>query len=535
MPRILIADSLAPAGVELLRESAEVDQLRDEDRPRLPELIADYDAVIVRSGTEITREVLEGGDRLKVVGRAGVGVDNIDLAAATQRGVLVINAPTANSLSATEHTFALLLALARRIPSADASLKAERWERKSHVGSELQGKTLGVIGFGQIGQRVATRARAFEMDVLAFDPFLQAEVAQRLDVEPVALEDLLARSDFITFHTPLTDQTRNMLDESRIALMKDGAAVINVGRGGVVDAEALLAALESGKLAGAGLDVFPVEPPTDFRLAAHPKVVATPHIGAQTTEAQDRIATETARMVLAALGGSLAVSAVNLPFRSSGSRGEPFLRLGEQLGRLAAVALGGSLRRVQVDLWGIDEELRKSVAVAALKGALIPSCGEGVNYVNAERTAADRRVELVQATHSDQASYAHLVRVRAVGAEPVAGAWVAEGVAEASGTTYRHGEIHGDLRVVSFAGFQLEFQPRGRLLFLRNRDVPGFVGRLGTLLGDAGINIADIHLSREPGGDALAVLRLDQVPDDACLRALLAVDEVIAVDLVDLS
>ncbi|MCE2559012.1 MAG: phosphoglycerate dehydrogenase [Acidobacteria bacterium] len=500
MPRILIADSLAPAGVELLRESAEVDQLRDKDRPRLPELIADYDAVIVRSGTEITREVLEGGDRLKVVGRAGVGVDNIDLAAATQRGVLVINAPTANSLSATEHTFALLLALARRIPSADASLKAERWERKNHVGSELQGKTLGVIGFGQIGQRVATRARAFEMETLAFDPFLQEEVARRLDVEPVALEDLLARSDFITFHTPLTDQTRNMLDESRIALMKDGAAVINVGRGGVVDAEALLAALESGKLAGAGLDVFPVEPPTDFRLAAHPKVVATPHIGAQTTEAQDRIATETARMVLAALRGSLAVSAVNLPFRSSGSRGEPFLRLGEQLGRLAAVALGGSLRRVQVDLWGIDEELQRSVAVAALKGALIPSCGEGVNYVNAERTAADRRVELVQATHSDQASYAH-------GAEPAAGAWVADGVAEASGTTYRHGEIHGDLRVVSFAGFQLEFQPRGRLLFLRNRDVPGFVGRLGTLLGDAGINIADIHLSREPGGDALAVLR----------------------------
>lgn len=535
MPRILIADSLAPAGADLLRRSAEVDLLRDEDRPRLVALIGNYDAVIVRSGTRITREVLESGDRLKVVGRAGVGVDNIDLAAATQRGVLVINAPTANSLSAAEHTFALMLALARRIPSADSSLKAGRWERKSHVGSELHGKILGVIGFGQIGQRVATRARAFEMETLAFDPFLQAEVARRLDVEPVAFDDLLARSDFITFHTPLTDQTRNMLDQSRIALMKDGAAVINAGRGGVVDAEALLAALESGKLSGAGLDVFPEEPPTDYRLAAHPRVVATPHIGAQTTEAQERIATETARMVLAALRGSLSVSAVNLPFRSSGSRATPFLRLGEQLGRLAAVALGGSLRRVQVDFWGIEDELRKSVAVAALKGALIPSCGEGVNYVNAERAAADRRVELVQATHSGQAAYAHLVRVRAIGAEPPVGAWMADGAAEVSGTTYRHGEIHGDLRVVSFAGFQLEFQPRGLLLFLRNRDVPGFVGRLGTLLGDAGINIADIHLAREPGGDALAVLRLDQVPEDACLRALLAVDEVIAVDLVDLS
>lgn len=524
MQRVLIADSLAPAGLEVLRQTAEVDELRDADRPRLAELIADYDAVIVRSGTQITREVLEGGDRLKVVGRAGVGVDNIDIAAATQRGVLVINAPTANSLSATEHTFALLLALARRIPSADASLKAERWERKSHVGSELQGKTLGVIGFGQIGQRVATRARAFEMDVVAYDPFLQAEVARRLDVEPMALEELLARSDFITFHTPLTDQTRNMLDASRIALMKDGAAVINVGRGGVVDAEALLAALDSGKLSGAGLDVFPVEPPTDYRLAAHPRVVATPHIGAQTTEAQERIATETARMVLAALEGSLAVSAVNLPFRSSGSRGEPYLRLGEQLGRLAAEAIDGSLTRIQADLWGIDDDLRKSVAVAALKGALTPSCGLAVNYVNAERSAADRSVELVQATHSDQASYAHLVRVEARNAEG--------GSIQVSGTVYRR----GDLRVVSFAGFRLEFRPEGLLLLVRNRDVPGFVGRLGTLLGNDGINIADIHLAREPGAhDALAVLRLDEAPGEECLAALLALDDSISVDLIDLS
>ncbi len=523
MQRILIADSLAPAGAEVLRRSARVDVLQDEDRPRLAELIADYDAVIVRSGTQITREVLAGGSRLRVVGRAGVGVDNIDIAAATQRGVLVINAPTANSLSAAEHTLALLLALARRIPAADASLKAKRWDRKSHVGSELHGKTLGIIGFGQIGRRVAGRARAFEMDVLAADPYLQAEVAQRLDVEPTSLDDLLGRSDFITFHTPLTDQTRKMLNRQRIASMKDGAAVINVGRGGVVDAEALLEALDSGKLAGAGLDVFPEEPPTDYRLAAHPRVVATPHIGAQTSEAQERIATETARMVLAALEGSLAVSAVNLPFRSSGARGEPFLRLGEQLGRLAAAAVGGSLQRVQVDLWGVEEDLRKSVAVAALKGALAPSCGEAVNYVNAERTAADRSIEHVQAVHNDRTSFAHLVQVDASNAEgrsiPV------------SGTVYRQ----GDLRVVSFGGFRLEFKPRGLLLVVRNRDVPGFVGRLGTLLGNDGINIADIHLAREPGGHALAVLRLDQPPDDECLSALLALDESISVDLFDLS
>ncbi len=523
MPRILIADPLAPAGIDLLRESAEVHELRDEERPRLAELIARCDAVIVRSGTEITAELLEAGDRLKVVGRAGVGVDNIDVAAATRGGVLVINAPTANSLSATEHTFALLLALVRRIPAADASLKQERWDRKSHVGRELHGKTLGIIGFGQIGQRVARRAGAFGMDVLASDPYLQAEVARRLDVRPTGLEDLLMQADFITFHTPLTDETRNMLNHERIALMKQGAAVINVGRGGVVDGEALLEALDAGKLSGAGLDVFPEEPPRDYRLAGHPKVVATPHIGAQTSEAQERIATETARMVLAALEGSLAVSAVNLPFRSSGARGTPFLRLGEQLGRLAAVAVGGSLQSVQVDLWGIDDDLQKSVAVAALKGALQPSCGEAVNYVNAERTAVDRRVAHVQATHSEQASHAHVVEVEVRNAEGAA--------IQTAGTVHR--EV--DLRVVSFGGFPLEFNPEGLLLIVRNLDVAGFVGRLGTLLGDAEINIADIHLARNPEGHAVAVLRLDQVPDRACLEAIEALADTLSVDLVDLS
>ncbi len=521
--RILIADSLAPAGLELLRESADVDHLTDGDRPRLADLIGGYEAVIVRSATRITEPVLEAGERLKVVARAGVGVDNIDVAAATRLGVLVINAPTANSLSATEHTFALLLALARRIPAADASLKARRWDRKSHVGSEIHGKTLGVIGLGQIGQRVASRARGFHMTVLGYDPYLQPDVARRLEVEPVEYEDLLVRSDFITFHTPLTDATRNMLDRDRIALMKDGAMVINVGRGGVVDAEALLEALDAGKLGGAGLDVFPVEPPSDYRLAAHPQVVATPHIGAQTREAQDRIATETARMVLTALEGSLAVSAVNLPFRSTGARGEPFLRLGEQLGRLSAVALGGGLRRLQIDLWGVDEDLRKSLSVAALRGALVPSCGEAVNYVNAERTAVERGIEWVEATHSDRSSYAHLVRVRAVAANNER--------LEVAGTVYRR----GDLRVVSFAGFRLEFNPDGLLLVIRNRDVPGFVGRLGTLLGDDGINIADIHLAREPGGVAIAVLRLDETPNAACLAALEALDESLSVDLIDLS
>jgi D-3-phosphoglycerate dehydrogenase / 2-oxoglutarate reductase len=524
MNRILITDSLEASGIDLLREGgATVDLLEEADRPRLHELIGDYDALIVRSATKVTRDLLEAARSLRVVGRAGIGVDNIDVAAATERGVLVVNSPTANLLSATEHTFALLLALARRVVDADRSLKAGTWDRKSHVGVELYRKTLGIVGFGQIGQRVAQRARAFEMEVLAYDPYLNAEVARGLDVEPLEdLDELLRRADAITFHTPLTDQTRGLLDRERLALMKEGALVVNCGRGGVIDEEALLEALDAGRLGGAALDVFAQEPPADYRLAAHPRVVATPHIGAQTHEAQERIATEIARMVLLALEGSLAVSAVNLPFRPAGSRGEPFLRLGELLGRFASAMHGGSVDRVRVDLHGLDDALSIPVSVAALRGALAPFLGEAVNYVNAEALARERGIELVRVAQAPSGEYAHLVRVRVRGAQ---------GEVEVAGTL--SGDGHP--RVVGLGGFQLEFQPEGLLLVLRNRDVPGVVGRIGTLLGDAGVNIADIHLARRDGeDDAMAVLRLDSAPPDECVAALRALAEARQVDVVDL-
>ncbi len=524
MYRILIADPLHHAALEVFSEAgAEVHELTGEERPRLQEVVVDYDAIVVRSSTRVDAGVLRAGRKLKVVGRAGIGVDNVDVAAATEMGVLVVNAPTANLLSAIEHTFALLLSLARNVSRADASLKAGNWDRKSFVGVELQGKTLGIVGFGRIGQRVAARAAAFEMKVVAYDPFLDPAVAERLDVELLSLDELLPVADMVTLHTPLTEQTRNLLDGDRIRSMKPGALLVNCGRGGVVDEAALLRALEDGHLAGAALDVFAEEPPQSFDLMRHPRVVATPHIGAQTREAQERVASDTARMVLDALGGSMTVTAVNLPFRPAGGRAEPYLKLGEQLGSLASGLIGGSLRRLQVDLWGVEEALRVPVTVASLKGALTPFLGGGVNYVNAEKVAESRGIEVVRSTHHHGGEYPHLVEIRLEGE---GGRTVSLG-----GTLF----AQRDPRVVSFEGYRLEFRPEGILLVLTNSDVPGVVGRVGTLLGEAGVNIAEIHLAREDDrDDAMAVLRLDEQPAPEVLAALAALPEVRTTRVVEL-
>ncbi len=522
MYRILVSDPLEATGLALLRDSGhEVTELPGEERHKLPELIGGYDALVVRSGTKVTAELLARAERLRVVGRAGIGVDNVDLEAATERGILVINAPTANLLSATEHTFALMLALARNVAAADKDIKAGEWNRKKWVGAEVQGKTLGVIGFGRIGRQVARRARAFDMEIVAYDPFLDADFIRRRDAEPMALDDLLAAADAITLHVPMTDETRGLLSAERLAKIKPEALLINCARGGVVDEAALLAALDEGRLAGAALDVFAQEPPVDWRLAQHPRVVATPHLGAQTREAQVRISTETAKMVVAALDGSLAVTAVNLPFRPAGTAGEPFLRLAEKLGSLTSGLLEGAVGKIVVKLHGLDEELREPITIAALRGALARYHGESVNFVNAERVAADRSVEVVRATSSELADYPNLITVRLRGPG---------GAVETAGTL-----IHDrDPRVVHLDGYDLEFRPKGTLLVMRNRDVPGVVGKLGTTLGDAGVNIAEIHLSRRPGShQALAVTRLDQQPPDDLLEALRQLEEVETADLVD--
>ena len=523
MYRILIADPLAEAGLEILRQAGmEIRLLAPEERPRLAEIVADFDAMVVRSMTQVDAELLAAGKSLKVVGRAGIGVDNVDVVAATDRGILVVNAPTANLVSATEHTFALLLALARNVPAAQISMRAGEWNRKQFLGSELHGKTLGVVGLGRIGQGVAARARAFGMTVLAYDPFLDASAARRLDIELGELDDVIAAADIVTLHTPLTDQTRNLIDRARIAKMKPGALLVNCARGGIVDEEALLVALEEGRLGGAALDVFAEEPPSDRRLVEHPRVVTTPHIGAQTREAQERVATETAKMLLAALDGSLAVTAVNLPFRSIGGLGEPFLVLGEQLGLLSSSLMAGSFLEIRVDLWGVDEEVRVPATVAAVKGALTPFLGEAVNFVNAEKVAAGRGVEIVRSTHHQSGEYPHLVAVTLKGEA---------GEVSVAGTVF----AERDPRVVQIEGYRLEFRPKGFLLVLRNLDVPGVVGKVGTLLGEAGVNIAEIHLARQPAGaEAMAVVRLDAALEPAILEALTGIPEITQVTMIDL-
>ncbi|MEM8962408.1 MAG: phosphoglycerate dehydrogenase [Acidobacteriota bacterium] len=526
MYKILVSDPLHPVGLAMLRESGhEVTELPPERRPELPELVAHYDALVVRSGTKVTADILAAGaGHLKVVGRAGVGVDNVDVKAATEHGILVINAPTANLMSATEHTFALMLAVARRVAVADKQMKEGVWDRKAHVGSELQGKTLGIIGFGRIGQRVARRAQAFDMTTVAFDPFIDAQTIQRFDTEALDLDTLLGRADFVTLHTPLSESTRNLLDTDKLALMKDTAVIINCGRGGVLDEGALLAALEAGTVGGAGIDVYASEPPTDFALAQHPRVVATPHLGASTHEAQERISTETAKMVIAALDGSLAVTAVNLPFRPTGVTGEPYLRLGETLGQIAWGLLGDApLNRLRVELAGIDDALHTPITVAAVKGALEPVLAEAVNYVNAERVAAERDVAIERLSRTQPSDYPHLVQVHLEAGDRSV---------TVAGTLFHD----DDLRVVSIDGFPLEFRPKDVLLVVRNRDVPGVVGRVGTVLGDATINIAEIHLARRPGSDqALAIVRLDARPSDGVIAAIAGLEPVVLTQLVDLS
>lgn len=509
--KVLVRERIAEAGVELLRERFEVDVDTDGD---LDEKIADYDALIVRSGTQVTADLIERAPKLKVIGRAGVGVDNVDLAAASKRGILVANAPESTVISAAEHTIGLLLALSRRIPQAHAELKAGRWERSRFAGLELADKTLGLVGFGRIGQQVARRARGLAMRVLAFDPYVAPDRFREMGVDRAeTLDELLAESDFLSLHLTLTAETRGMLGREELARMKDGVRIVNAARGELVEEDALIEALRSGKVAGAALDVFSVEPYSGPLLELE-NVVVTPHLAASTQEAQDRAGLIVAEQVAAALEGRVVTNAVNIPAVAAEDLEHlgPFLPLASKLGALALELAGGHPARLDFSYLGaLAEHDTRLLTVAALNGAFQGRVEEGVNYVNAPLVAQERGIEVREERRRASRDFTSLVRVTAVAGEEehvVAGTVI--------------GRDH-EPRLVHALGYEIEIGLEPRMLFVVNDDRPGMIGRLGTLLGEAGINIANMAVSRNRRSEkALMVLTLDSPLSPELLERLRA-------------
>lgn len=505
--KVLVKEKIAESGVELLRQSFDVDLGLEMSEEELREAIGSYDAILVRSATQLTPELIERAERLKVIGRAGTGVDNVDIPAATRRGIVVANAPESNSVAAAEHTLALMLALCRNVPQAHGSLSGGAWERPKFKGTELYGKTLGVVGFGRIGQLVAKRAQGFEMDVVGFDKFVSAERFRELGVEGAeSVEDLLGRADVVTLHVPKTPETVNLIDAAAIEAMRDGARLVNCARGELVDLDALLAGLESGKLAGAALDVFPAEPFTEHPLFERDDVVLTPHLGASTAEAQDRAGVVTAEQVIAALSGGVVTNAVNI----AAVRPEemealaPFVPLCEKLGRLAQGLGDGSIDRVTAEFRGrIASHDTRLLGIAVMVGVLSGHTEEPVNLVNAPQMAEERGIELVETKDSGSEDFTELVTVR-----------LGEGDAavEVAGTGVGP---RNEPYLVSAWGESFYLPFADHLAVFRYADQPGMIGRVGTMFGEQGVNIISAAVGAEPDGER-AVMALTT---DAPVRA----------------
>ncbi len=512
MHRILVTEQIAEAGLAALRAVGQVDLRTDLDQAALLDTLPEYDALVVRSATKVTAEVLAAGERLKVVGRAGTGVDNIDVAAATKRGILVVNAPAANSVAAAELTIGFIMALARRLPSAHHSLQSGKWERGKFMGFEVRGKTLGLVGLGRIGAEVARRARGLEMTVLAFDPVVSTDRAAQLGVTLATLDEVLAQGDFVSLHVPLLDQTRNLINATRLAQMKPTAFLINAARGGIVDEAALIDALERKQIAGAALDVFEHEPPTGSPLLGHPAVMTTPHLGASTVEAQALAGVDVAEGVITALNGGTPIYAVNAPFVPPEEWGvlAPYIRLGRQLGALCTTLVRDPVRAYEIEYRGdLARVATAPVRLAVLQGLLTDVCEQRVTPVNAPLLARERGLKYNEFTSEDAESYAGLLVLRAE---------TADGPHEFAGTVLRD-EPH----IVEADGYWVDFVPAGSLLFTYHRDRPGMIGRVGTLLGTGDVNISGMHVGRlAPRESAMMVLTLDDPVPPTILAQILA-------------
>ncbi len=509
MPKVLISDKLSPAAVAVFEaRGVEVTMKPGLSPAELREIIGEFDALAIRSATKVTRELLDVATKLKVVGRAGIGVDNVDVKSATARGVVVMNTPHGNTITTAEHALAMMFALARQIPEASASTKSSKWEKNRFMGVELSGKTLGLIGCGNIGSIVANRAIGLHMKVVAYDPFLSEKRALDLGVEKLELPDLLARADFISLHAPLTEATRNILSREAIAQTKRGVRIINCARGGLLDEAALADALKSGHVAGAALDVFETEPAVDSPLFGFEQVVCTPHLGAATAEAQENVALQVAEQISDFLLTGAVTNAVNMPSVTAeeAPRLMPYMALCRNLGAFAGQlthAREGMLRRVIIEFEGHAAELNHRPLTAAVLAGLLTPMMEGVNMVNAPVAARERGIDVSETVHDRPSEYQTLVRVT-VETDKL--------TRSVSGTLFAGARP----RIVEIKGIRVEADFAPHMLYVTNQDKPGFIGRFGATLAGAGINIATFHLGRaEPGGDAICLVAVDEgVPED---------------------
>ncbi|MFN2426005.1 MAG: phosphoglycerate dehydrogenase [Candidatus Binatia bacterium] len=528
MARILVSDKLDKQGLEILQAAPglEVDNNPGLPADELKKIIGNYDGLVIRSGTKVTADLLEAAHALKIVGRAGIGVDNVDVEAASKRGVIVANTPGGNNVTTGEHAISMMLACARDIPQANATLRAGQWKRNDFMGVEITGKTIGVIGLGNIGAIVADRAKGLRMNVVGYDPFVTAEAAARLDIELVTLDEMYARADFISIHTPLTNDTRGLIGEKSIAKMKKGVRIVNCARGGIIDEAALLAALDSGHVGGAALDVFAAEPPAkDDPLVAHPKVVATPHLGASTGEAQLNVAIAVAEQIRDFFTDGTIRNAINVPSLSAEAAGAvaPYVLLGEKLGSLHAQLAGCAPSEIVIEYNGDVADLDiRPVNAAVLKGLLSSVLDVPLNDVNAPFLAKDRGVKIVEVKNRDTKTFTSSIAVR---------------FKRDKTSRLIEGAVFGGriVRLVRFDDFFLEAVPEGNILILQNRDVPGVVGRLGNFLAQHGVNIAGLSLGRtKAGGEAVAFYHVDSALDAAQLEELRGLQDVTGAQMVKL-
>jgi D-3-phosphoglycerate dehydrogenase len=523
-PRVLISDKLSETAVQIFRDRGldvtfEPDLGKDKDR--LLEMIPDFDGLAIRSATKVSDKVLEAATNLRVIGRAGIGVDNVDTKAASARGVIVMNTPYGNSITTAEHAISMMLALARQIPAANASTQAGKWEKSKFMGVELYGKTLGVIGCGNIGGIVADRALGLKMKVIAFDPFLSPERAVAIGVEKVDLETLLKRADFVSLHTPLTDKTRNILDAGALSRTRKGVRIINCARGGLIDEAALADAIRSGHVAGAALDVFETEPATENVLFGLDNVVCTPHLGAATTEAQENVALQVAEQMSDYLLTGAITHAINFPSISAeeAPRLRPYLKLAEQLGSFAGQLTETGLKSIRLEYAGEMAEMNvKALSSVALAGLLRPMLSESVNMVSAAALARDRGINVEEVRRGEEGAYQTYMRLTVV---------TERQERSVAGTVFSNDQP----RIIQVKGINMEAELTPHMLYITNHDKPGFIGSLGRILGDAGVNIATFNLGREkPGGDAICLVSVDEAVGPEVMNEVKALPSVVRVN-----